>query len=88
MVQLQSVYYLRHHIGTVLFFPCPLLNYRLTISETKLVVYRDTLLYLVPAFIVIRLYFCALMAMYVFFTCHFFAIFLILGMLSQPELTR
>jgi hypothetical protein len=43
----------------------------------KLVVYQDTFIYLVPAFIVIRLYFCAFMAMYVFFTCHFFAIFLI-----------
>ena len=49
---------------------------------TKLVVYRDALIYLVPSFIVIQLYFCAFMAMYVFFTCHFFAIFLIPAILA------
>ena len=48
----------------------------------KFVVYRYALIYLVPSFIVIQLYFCAFMAMYVFFTYNFFAIFLIPDLLS------
>lgn len=49
---------------------------------TKIVAYQDTLLFIVPAFIVVRLYFCALLAMYVFFVCLFFATFLIPGIPS------
>ena len=41
---------------------------------TKLVAHRDAFTYLVPSFIVIQLYFCAFMAMYVFLTFRFFVI--------------
>ncbi|KAF8274289.1 hypothetical protein EI94DRAFT_847837 [Lactarius quietus] len=56
---------------------CGILNLIFSISGIILVIWdRDAFIYTVPLYIVIRLYSCAFMAMYVFFDCHFLAMIL------------